>query len=169
MTKARLIATTADAPWLPPGSSAEVWLGEDCAPAESVIIVRLLLTRRGPAGDPEFFCVSTDKGLDLPTRFLGAGRERVPASEGLALLAYDVLGDSEIATRCAGYVRNVVPTPTADYPHPTPWAHVPVYVAVDPVRPVVDGEWVTLDRARTELTARHWWPVVERHLSPTAA
>lgn len=168
MTDEHLIATTAEAPWLPAGSSAEVWAGEDCALAEPAIIVRLLLTERGPCRRPKFFCVPTGKGLDLPTRFLGSGRERVPLSEGLTTLIHDVLGNTEIATRCAGYVRNVVPTPTDDYPHPTPWAHVPVFLAVDAAEPVVDGEWIMLDRARTELASRHWWPIVEHHLKTAA-
>lgn len=166
MTDEHLVATTPEAPWLPPGSSAEVWAGEDCAPAEPVIIVRLLLSKRGPSGHPEFFCVPTGRGLDLPTRFLGAGDDRALPSEGLALLAHDVLGRSEISTRCVGYVRNVVPTPTDGYPHPTPWAHVPVFVTAEATRPVVDGEWITLDRARAGLTTRHWWRIVERHLNP---
>lgn len=127
-----------------PGSSADVWAGENCAPAEPAIIVRPLLTKRGSSGRPEFFCVPTGRGLDLPTRFLGAGDERALPSEGLALVADDVLGDSEVSTRCVGYVRNVVPTPTDDYSHPTPWAHVPVFVAVGAAQPVVDGEWITL-------------------------
>ena len=168
MTDERLIATTQEAAWLPPGSSAEVWAGEDCAVAEPAIIVRLLLTKRGSSGRPEFFCLPTAKGLDLPTRFLGSGHERALPSEGLALLADDVLGNSEVATRCAGYVRNVVPTPTDDYPHPTPWAHVPVFLVVGAAEPVVAGEWITLNRARVELTTRHWWPIVEHHLNKAA-
>jgi len=168
MTDEHLIATTQEAPWLPQGSSAEVWVGEDCVLAEPAIIVRLLLTKRGSSRRPEFFCLPTGKGLDLPTRFLGTAHERALPSEGLALLAHDVLGNSEIATRCAGYVRNVVPTPTSDYPHPTPWAHVPVFLAVDATEPVVDGEWITLNRARAELSTRHWWPIVEHHLGTAA-
>lgn len=169
MTDAHLIATTAEASWLPPGSSAEVWAGEDCALAEPAIIVRLLLTKRGASGRPDFFCVPTRKGLDLPTRFLGPDHERLLPSEGLALLAHDVLGNREVSTRCVGYVRNVVPTPTDDYPHPTPWAHVPVFVTVDAAKPVVDGEWITLNRGRAELTSRHWWPIAENHLVTAAA
>jgi len=112
--------------------------------------------------------VPAGKGLELPTQFLGAGHERALPSEGLALLAHDVLGNSEIATRCVGYVRNVVPAPTDHYPHPTPWAHVPVFLAVDAAQPVVDGEWLTLTRGRAALPRRHWWPIVEHHLRTAA-
>lgn len=169
MTAARLIATTPDAPWLPPGSSAEVWAGADCASPEPAIIVRLLLPRRNISGQPEFFCVPTARGLDLPTRFLGDESERERASHGLARLVYDVLGHSEVTTRSVGFVRNVVPDPDAEYPHPTPWAHVPVFVAVDDLPPIVDGEWVTVGRGRAELTSRHWWPIVEHYLTTIAA
>lgn len=167
MTEAHLIATTPDAPWLPPGSSAEVWAGTDCAAAEPAIIVRLLLAREGVSGCSEFFCVPTTRGLDLPTRSLVGDQERTRLSDGLTLLVGDVLGPGEVATRCVGYVRNVVPEPDRTYPHPTPWAHVPVFVAVASVRPVVDGEWVTPDRAGCELRSRHWWPIVEHHLATT--
>lgn len=166
MTGAQLIATTPEAPWLPTGSSAEVWAGEDCAAAEPVIIVRLLLTQSSASGAAEFFCVPTARGLDLPTRFLGVAPEREGPSDGLAALVREVLGLNEVATRCVGYVRNVVPEPDGNYPHPAPWAHVPVFEAVAAdVQPVVAGEWVELDQGRTELPARHWWPIVEHHLT----
>jgi hypothetical protein len=170
VTEAQLIATTPEAPWLPPGSSAEVWVGEGCAAAEPVIIVRLLLTRRNASDSAEFFCVPTARGLDLPTRFLGVDSERERASDGLARLVHEVLGLSEVATRCVGYVRNVVPAPDGEYPHPTPRAHVPVFVPVTAdAQPVMDGEWVALDRGRTELEARHWWPIVEHYLTTIAS
>jgi hypothetical protein len=165
MTDGRLIAVTPEARWLPPGSVAEVWAGGDCAAAGPAIIVRLLVTQPDATGRARFFCVPTAKGLDLPTRFLGADDERAHPSEGLAHLAREVLGRNDVATRCAGYVRNVVPRPDSSYPHPTPWACVPVFVATDPDMPVVDGEWVTLQRGRAELPSRHWWPIVEHHLA----
>lgn len=168
MPDEHLIATTPRAPWLPPGSSAEVWAGDDCAVAVPAIIVRLLLTKWPAYGDPRFFCVPTAKGLDLPTRLLGSDQERGRPSAGLAPLLYDVFGGSEVVTRCVGYVRNVVPHPDTDYPHPTPWAHVPVFVAMDAVEPIVDGEWITLERGRRELRPRHWWPIVDNHLTTAA-
>ena len=161
----RLLAATEQAPWLPPGSAAEVWVGADCAVPEPAIIVRLLLTRRTGTDNPAFFCVPTAKGPDLPTRFLGTGHERVRPYDGLVLLLGDVLGDGDAATRCVGYVRNVVPRPDDSYPHPTPRAHVPVFVGLDAGKPVADGEWVSLGRGRAELRSRHWWPIVEHHLT----
>lgn len=165
MTEAELIATTPEAPWLPPDSTAEVWAGKDCRVPEPVIIVRLLVTRSGANGHPEFFCVPTAKGADLPTQFLGAGPEREDPSDGLGRLVEEVLG-REISSRCIGYVRNVVPNPDDTYAHPTPWAHVPVFEAVGARHlPIAAGEWVTMDRGRNELPSRHWWPIVEHHLT----
>ena len=63
-----------------------------------------------------------------------------------------------------GYIRNVVPSPDGSYLHPTPYAHVPVFEPTEPVDPVVDGRWLTLDSARADLSIRHWWPIVEHRL-----
>jgi hypothetical protein len=161
----RLIATTPSAPWLPAGSTAEVWAGADCAVPEPCIIVRLLLFRRGDPGDVEFFCVSAHSGLDLPTLPLGSGSGRLRAGEGVARLVEQMLGRPVVAYRCIGYVRNVVPHADADYPHPTPWAHVPVFTVGEGGEPVVEGMWVTLGSARPDLSVRHWWPIVEHHLT----
>lgn len=109
--------------------------------------------------------MTADRGPDLPTLFLGSGSGRLPAAEGLARLAERMLGRQEAAERCIGYIRNVVPHADADYPHPTPWAHVPVFTVGEGVEPVVEGTWVTLDSARPELSVRHWWPIVEYHLT----
>lgn len=109
--------------------------------------------------------MKSEKGLDLPTKFLdrpvngfGAGRNR----------GSDVAdtGRADLTTRCTGYVRNVVPHPDDTYPHPVPHAHLPVIVVDAQVEPVVAGTWVTLDAARQSLDARHWWPIVEQSLRP---
>ena len=164
MADAQVIAVTADPPWLPSGSRAEVWAGDDCHPPDPVIIVRLLLTTPEAADPPQFFCVPTSKGLDLPSRFLGDGHDRLPPARGLAALAGDVLGTSEVETRCVGYVRNVVPRPAHDYAHPVPFAAVPVFAAVNASQPVTRGEWITADDGAAQLATRHWWPIVEAHL-----
>lgn len=169
MTGERLIGTTLEAPWLPPGGSAEVWAGDDCALPQPAIIVRLLVTRRQASGQNMFFCVPGAKGLDLPTRFLAIDHERAHPAAGLMPLLHDVLGSVDVATRCVGYVRNVVPEPDDAYPHPAPWAHVPVFLAEDGMIPVVDGDWITVEGGRDVLRARHWWPIVESHLTTTAA
>jgi hypothetical protein len=160
----RLARRTVEAPWLPAGSDAEVWVGDIDSLPEPSIIVRLLLTRRSGPGPTRFFCVPSAKGLDLPTRFLDRDTERPDPSRGVARLVTAVLGPGAVTTHCVGYVRNVVPVPDADYPHPTPWAHVPVVVVDGAPEPAVDGEWVDLESARDQLSTRHWWPIVEHHL-----
>ncbi|NNG38738.1 NUDIX hydrolase [Flexivirga sp. ID2601S] len=162
----RLVAETPEAPWLPPGSTAEVWAGADCDTPDPSIIVRLLITRLGD--ETEFFCVPTPKGPDLPTRFLGPGAERSSADDGLRHLQQETVDDAESSTRCVGFVRNVVPHPDGDYPHPTPDAYVPVFAA-ERAHPVVPGEWFTLDSAPTALHGRHWWPIVRRYLEAAGA
>lgn len=89
------------------------------------------------------------------------------AGDGLAVLTRDTCGSSDVTVRCVGYVRNVVPTPDADYPHPVPWAHVPVFVPTEQVKPVIDGSWLSLESARPELSIRHWWPIVQHTLNPS--
>lgn len=160
-----LIATKPDAPWLPEGSTAEVWAVRNGRVPDPCIIVRLLLLRQLASGVAEFFCVPTHRGLDLPTLSLVTDPTPMTPTEGLAELAEHTVGRAGVTGRCIGYVRNVVPHPDASYPHPTPWAHVPVFVPTEPVEPVAEGSWVTLDSARADLSVRHWWPIVEHHLT----
>lgn len=159
----RLVSETVGAPWLPPGGTAEVWAGADCAGYKPAVIVRLLLTRPSPAGE-QFFTTVSAKGDDLPTLFLGPGHNRRSVPDGLAELINQVTGHTEARTRCVGYVRNVVPTRSSEYPHPTPHAHVPVFTLDPCPAPVVDGSWHTARDVNRELRARHWWPIVEHHL-----
>ncbi|MQW75298.1 hypothetical protein GHK92_05375 [Nocardioides sp. dk4132] len=130
--------------------------------------MRLLLVRH-TAGGAEFFCVPTSRGLDLPSLALARGTTSLTAAEGLALLATTTHGRADIEHLCVGYVRNVVPHPDPSYPHPTPWAHVPVFEPAGTVEPTCDGTWVSLDTARSELSVRHWWPIVEHRLDPSAS
>ena len=106
MTAARLLGTTVGAPWLPPGSDAEVWVGDLDSLPEPSIIVRLLLTRHAGDGPARFFCVPGAKGLDLPTRFLEPGPERSDPAVGVGRLVAQVLGVREVGTHCVGFVRN---------------------------------------------------------------
>lgn len=167
MRRPDLVASTPSASWLPDGSTARVWAGADLAVPHPCIIIRLLLTRR-VAEDGEFFCVPTSRGLDLPTLPLAMDGKADSVAEGLARLAQQVLGQAAAVLECVGYVRNVVPRPDADYPYPTPWAHVPVFTPSDEHDPIVEGSWLAIDSARQDLSVRHWWPIVEHHLgSPT--
>jgi len=161
----RLVASTADAAWLPRGSTAEAWACGSTVSPEPAIIVRLLLTRVGSGRESEIFCVEAAKGLDLPTRFLGGDDGWTAPTVGLEDLSHDIFGQV-IPTYCVGYVRNVVPTPDETYNYPTPYAHVPVFTTTPAIEPIAPGEWVSLSRGRNELSTRHWWPIAEWFLSP---
>lgn len=163
-----LISSTQPAPWLPAASSAEAWAGADCTIPDPCIIVRLLLVRRAVDG-AEFFCIPTHRGLDLPSLALTSGPKRTTTAEGLASLARTTHGRPDVNHRCVGYIRNVVHHPDASYPHPTPWAHVPVFAPEETVAPTREGIWVTLDSARPDLAVRHWWPIVEHRLPSSSS
>ncbi|GAB3580712.1 class I SAM-dependent methyltransferase [Calidifontibacter terrae] len=154
------VAETPDAPWLPPGSTAYVRAGDALTAPTPAIIVRVLLT----GADRQFFCVATEKGLDLPTLFLGPEGERLSLTDGLDLLTTRTVGSPDDTATCIGWVHNQVPHPDGTYPHPIPDAYVPVFRLADR-EPVVPGEWVTLDEGRPALQARHWWPIVDHHLA----
>jgi len=79
----------------------------------------------------------------------------------------EVFGRSDLATRCIGFIRNVVPTPDPGYTYPPPWAHVPVFLITDTAGPIIAGDWLGADRAQAELSDRHWWPIVGHHLAST--
>jgi hypothetical protein len=151
----RLIRSVPDAPWLPAGSTAEVWAGTDVEVPSPTVIVRLLVQR-----GPELFCVQTPKGLDIPTLFLGEANGWRPASAGITDLTsrYFAAG---LPTRCVGFVRNVVPIPDPAYHLPAPIAHVPVFMprAPAPPPPSAAGTWVPAADAPALLADRHWWPI----------
>ncbi|GAB2570469.1 hypothetical protein Aab01nite_06000 [Paractinoplanes abujensis] len=149
----RLVRTVPGAPWLPAGSTAEVWAGEDLDIPRPAVIVRLLLTR----APGEIFCVPTPRGPDLPTTVLGTVHRW---QAGVAGLCRVHLG-SEVATRCVGYVRNIVPEPDETYRLPVPDANVLVFTPrTEPPEPDGTlGAWVGRDEAPALLGQRHWWPI----------
>lgn len=134
----------------------------DCDVPDPCIIVRLLLTRTVHA-HREFFTVPTQRGLDLPSLALGQGSALYTATQGVQELVEQSVA-SPSPTACVGYVRNVVPVPDLSYPHPVPFAHVPVFTNTAKADPAVHGTWVTLDSAAAELSSRHWWRIVEHQL-----
>lgn len=107
----------------------------------------------------------TQRGLDLPSLPLASDSARLTTTEGVAALAAATHGGADARHRCVGFIRNVVPHPDATYPHPVPWAHVPVFTPADAVVPHRHGTWLTLAGARPALATRHWWPIVEHHLA----
>lgn len=145
-----VVRSTPDAPWLPPGSRAEV-VRSSTAPTPACL-VRLLLRR----GD-EVFCVPRERtaALDLPTRVVDPADPDGRATA--ARLALDVLGQAASLVP-VGFVRNVVPQDAPGYGWPVPLAHFVVWATTGV--PVVEGEWVDARGPRSLLADRHWFPLL---------
>ena len=151
----RVVDAVPEAPWLPPGSRADVIASrQDDAPANTVV-VRLAASH----GETLLVAGRDDGGWDLPSvRVQG----QAPAT-ALRDLADAVLqAAATAAPTMVGYVRNTVPVPTPEYPWPAPKACFAVY-AVTVVRAgaVLPGHWLGPQDARSALSQRHWWPLLE--------
>ncbi|GAA1494016.1 NUDIX hydrolase [Curtobacterium herbarum] len=147
----QVIASTVDAPWLPPGGVADVVLGGPVLGPTG--LVRLLLT-----DGHRVFCTRRDGSgkLDLPTARVGPDdHDGVLA---IAALTRHVVG-GPVPLRYVGAVRNTVRVPTPEYEWPTPVAAFAVWTAV--ARPVVPGEWVD-GGTGSVLAERHWFPLLGR-------
>lgn len=145
-----VVRTTPDAPWLPPGSRAEV-VRSSVAPSPACL-VRLLLRR----GD-DVFCVPREQtgALDLPTR---AVEPSDPDGRATAeRLARDVLGQAAPLVPM-GFVRNVVAEGVPGYGWPVPLAHFVVWETTGV--PAVEGQWVDTRGLGSPLTERHWFPLL---------
>lgn len=127
-----VIASTVDAPWLPPGGVADVVLGGPVLRPTG--LVRLLLTD----GD-HVFCTRRDGAgkLDLPTARVGA--EDHDGAVAIAGLACHVVG-GPVPLRHVGAVRNTVRVPTPEYEWPIPLAAFAV--STTDATPVATGEWL---------------------------
>jgi hypothetical protein len=152
----RVVQALPGAPWLPPGSRADVIASrQEDAPANTVV-VRLALVR----GSELFVVKRPDGGWDLPSRPVG---DQTPTA-ALAAAVAGLLGTRDaVSPTLLGYVRNTVPAPDADYPWPVPKACFAVYVArIGAAAGAQGGTWLSLDRVGPELSQRHWWPLVEQ-------
>jgi hypothetical protein len=150
----RVVEALPGAPWLPPGSRADVIASRQNEAPANTVVVRLALLR----GADLLAVRRDDEGWDLPSRPVG---NSTPL-DGLAVLVEQLVGSSPGAAMLVGYVRNTVPRPTAEYPWPAPKACFAVYSArlASDVE-VPGGRWLGPTRARAELSARHWWPLVD--------
>ena len=151
----RVVLAVPDAPWLPPGSRADVIRSRQDEAPTNTVVVRLALRR----GSDLFVVERADRGWDLPSQAVGGA---LPLTALGDLVRELVGGAAPLAPTLVGYVRNTVPTPDADYPWPTPKACFSVYtddVATD--LPAAAGRWLSLAAARSELGHRHWWPLME--------
>jgi hypothetical protein len=149
----RVVRAVPGAPWLPPGSRADVIASrQDEAPANTVV-VRLALVR-----GPDLFVVErAGGGWDLPATPVDGGAPRT----ALASLVAELVDGSTGSPTLLGYVRNTVPTPEAGYPWPVPKACFAVYSS-SPVgaEVVATGRWLSPTQAGSELAQRHWWPLL---------
>jgi hypothetical protein len=144
-----------DAPWLPPGSRADVVASrQDDAPAQTVV-VRLAVIRRDDSGADRLFVTDrrdrAGRHHDLPFARVG---DRSPEEEARRLAHR--YGSGDLTLR--GYVRNTVPAPTPDYPWPAPRACFAVWTVRTTAVPL-EGHWPDHARAARELGGRHWWPL----------
>jgi Protein of unknown function (DUF4031) len=153
----RVVLSTPGAPWLPPGSRADVISSSQDGPPANTVVVRLAVL--GEAGLAVL--ERPDRtGPDLPSAPVGGHG----VDDVLALLEGLVLGPGHDGRRhLVGYVRHTVPAPDAGYPWPVPLACFAVY-AVRHSGPLLAGSWLAADGAEAALGDRHWWPLVEREL-----
>jgi hypothetical protein len=152
----RVVQAVPGAPWLPPGSRADVIVSRQEEPPANTVLVRLALLR----GPDLLVFERSDGGWDLPTRPAAA---HTPAA-ALRLLVDDLMGSPiGLSPTLLGYVRNTVPSPDADYPWPVPKACFAVYTAwLPPAGDADHGVWRPLHGADPDLSQRHWWPLMEQ-------
>jgi hypothetical protein len=146
-----VIATTQDAPWLPPGGVAEVVFGGPVL--RPMGLVRLLLTDRD-----RVFCRRRDGSgkPDLPTARVGP--DDLDGAAAIAELAREVVG-GPAPLRYVGAVRNTVTPEVPGYEWQTPVATFGVWTA--DATPVIAGGWVRCDTGSV-LSERHWYPLLAR-------
>ena len=152
----RVVRAVPGAPWLPPGSRADVIASRQDEPPANTVVVRLALRR----GTDLLVVERRDGGWDLPSSPVDG---QAPATAVRDLAERLLGGPSARPPALAGYVRNTVPSPTPDYPWPVPKACFAVYAGARPPSDAVTsrGRWLGPERARAELVERHWWPLVE--------
>lgn len=149
----RVVQSTPDAPWLPPGSRADVIASRQANPPPNTVIVRAVIERAHGLLVVER---ADGRGLDLPTRRVEAGERAETALQALC----EGLGLSPTRASLLGYVRNVVPTPDVTYPWPAPAACFALFtVSADGEVPTT-GTWCPAESRERELGGRHWWPLV---------
>jgi hypothetical protein len=144
-----------DAPWLPPGSRADVVASRQAEAPAQTVVVRLAVVWRDDSGADRLFVTDRrdrpGRHPDLPFALVA---DRSPEEE--ARLLADRYGSGDLTLR--GYVRNTVPAPTPDYPWPAPRACFAVWTLRTRTVPV-EGDWPDHARAARELGGRHWWPL----------
>lgn len=148
----RVVMSTPDAPWLPPGGRADVIASRQDNPPPNTVVVRAvvrdtrgMLVVERPDG----------QGLDLPVRTVAAGETAEDALRALC----EELGARPDEASLLGYVRNVVREPDAGYRWPVPSACFALFTV--PSRDSTTGTWCPAERQEADLGKRHWWPLVD--------
>jgi hypothetical protein len=150
----RVVMSTPDAPWLPPGGRADVIASRQDNPPPNTVVVRAVVHDAGALLVVER---ADGRGLDLPTRTVGDGQS---AEEALGALC-DELGVTARGATLLGYVRNVVKHPDATYPWPTPLACFALFAPAGGGLANPAGTWLPAESQKAELGERHWWPLVD--------
>lgn len=150
----RVVESTPDAPWLPPGSRADVIASRQDNPPPNTVVVRAVIRNDGALLVVER---ADGRGPDLPTRTVGEGET---AEAALRTLCEDLGVPAEGAT-LLGYVRNVVRQPDATYPWPTPTACFVLFAVPADGAPDAAVTWLPVHTQKAELGERHWWPLVD--------
>ena len=155
-TRERVVATVPGAPWLPPGSRADVITSGQDTPPAGTVVVRLALRR----GRDLLVLERLDgSGPDLPSAPV-AGLAPAQAMDRLHRVLLGV--PAPPTTRLLGYVRNTVPNPVDGYPWPAPLAAFAVWTdELAPTARPLAGTWLGADRLEAELGERHWWPLLD--------
>lgn len=147
----RVVLSTPDAPWLPPGGRADVIASrQDDAPPRTVVVRAVLRDARGI----HVVARADGRGLDLPMRHVAVGESPSDALRALG----DELGLGSDRAPLIGYVRNVVREPDAGYPWPVPTACFALFAL--PAGGLTGGRWLPTAQQEVELGERHWWPLV---------
>lgn len=150
----RVVMSTPGAPWLPPGSRADVIASRQDSPPPNTVVVRAVVRSAGAMLVVER---ADGRGLDLPTRTVGDGEI---AQDALWALGNDLGVLAEGAT-LLGYVRNVVAHPDSTYPWPTPTACFALFEFTAPGLADVAGTWLPSASLAAELGDRHWWALID--------
>lgn len=154
-TRERVIHSVPDAPWLPPGSRADVIASRHEVVPANTVVVQLALVH-----DEDLFVVAgPDGGLDLPSGLV-ADVSAAAAVDELHRSMLGMAGGGATAPRLLGYVRNTVPHADPGYPWPTPQACFAVFAQRGVPKVPGVGRWLDREAASAALSRRHWWPLV---------
>jgi Protein of unknown function (DUF4031) len=156
----RVVHSTPDAPWLPPGGRADVIVSRQAQAPSHTVVVRLAVVREGHL----LLARQPDSTWDLPHLEVGhAGPTAAVERLVRDVLGSDVLGSNgRTRPQLLGYVRNTVAGTFDGYPWPVPKASFAVFLhGVGPAekvaRPSAESRWVSLRDHPGELSAQPWW------------